>query len=68
MAKPLSQRLMEEAEAMDRRAATFKGCSFRGEWPGTQYQNQARLLRESAALALKSEKIEERRQRKTAKK
>ena len=55
-AKPLSQRLMEQADAEDRRADQFRGCSFMGEWPGSSHLRQASLLREAAYAALVSER------------
>ena len=55
-AKPLSQRLNEQADAEERRADQFRGCSFMGEWPGSSHLRQASLLREAAMAALMAER------------
>lgn len=54
--KPLSERLLDEAKEEERKADHFKGCSYRGEWPGAAYQRQANLLRQAAFVALKDER------------
>ncbi len=55
-AKPLSQRLNEQADAEVHRANQFRGCSFMGEWPGSHHLRQASLLREAALTALMAER------------
>ena len=55
-AKPLSQRLNEQADALDAQAEQFKGCSWMGdEPPGSAYRRQASLLRQAALVALQDE-------------
>ena len=48
-AKPLSEQLIAEAEAEERRAEQLRGCSFHGEWPGASRLRRASMLRMAAA-------------------
>jgi len=64
MAKPLHERLMDQAKAERRRAEHLRGCLFTGEWPGASHLRQASMLEEAAIKLQSAEAAKTNRRRK----